>query len=232
MKKSIVEKIKALFEQEQYIEVKTKDGKILRADDMLVGSAIKEITEDGEMMLEDGEYVTEKGFIIKVEAELIVDIKEAVVEELEKEEEEKVKEEMANVMRTDGVAIYYEGTELVVGETALFLDEELTQPAPEGHHLLEGGLIAMIQNGVLVSLDEIPEKKEELVNEFEEGVLSALQILKDELGYLKEENEKLKKRFNKFASEPSAQPIETKVDFSKLDKKQIREERLKFFGKK
>ena len=84
----------------------------------------------------------------------------------------------------------------------------------------------------LVSLDEVPQKKEELVNEFEEGVLSALQILKDELGYLKEENEKLKKRFNKFASEPSAEPIETKVDFSKLDKKQIREERLKFFGKK
>jgi len=239
MKKSIIEKIKRMFEQEEqaleFIEVKTKDGKILRATDMLIGSEIKEITEDGEVMLEDGEYVTQEGFLIKVESNLISDIKEPEMEVVEEMESEEVVEKMANVMRTDGVAIYYEGTDLVPGETKLFLDEELTQPAPEGHHLLEGGLIVMIQDGVLVSVDEVPEKEEEVVeevNEFENQVLSALETLKNEFETLKSENEKLKERFNKFAAEPSEESVKTKVDFSTLDKKQLKNERLKFFGQK
>lgn len=72
-----------------------------------------------------------------------------------------VETEMANVMRIDGVAIYYEGTELVEGETKLFLDEEMTKPAPDGEHELEGGLIVNLKDGILLSVKEKMEEKED-----------------------------------------------------------------------
>lgn len=233
-KNSIIDKIKALFSTEEetltFIEVKTNEGKILRTAEMVLGSTITEITEDGEVEIENDEFVTEDGYTIVVKDGVIEDIKEPVVEEeLEKEE---VTVELANVMLTDGTPIYYGGTELVAGETALFLDEALAEPAPEGEHMLEGGLKITIENGVLMTIEEVVEEEEEVVNEFEVEVLSALENLKNEFESLKTENQKLKERFNKFASEPSEEPIETKVDFSTLNKKQTREERIKFFGKK
>jgi FtsZ-binding cell division protein ZapB len=230
MEKSIIEKIKALFKEEKeemtFIDVKTNDGRILRVTEMVIGGMVKELTEDGEIeLVGELEFITENGFIVMVKDGVIEDIKEPVMEEMEEE----VKVEMANVMRTDGVAIYYEGTELVVGETKLFLDEAMTQPAPEGEHLLEGGIKVTIENGVLTEMEEVKEE-EEVVEEFGNVVLSAIESLRTEIQSLKAENQKLSERFNKFASEPSDEPTNTKVDFSTLDKKQIRDERLKFFG--
>lgn len=72
-----------------------------------------------------------------------------------------VETEMANVMRIDGVAIFYEGTELVEGKTKLFLDEEMTKPAPDGEHELEGGLIVNLKDGILLSVKEKMEEKED-----------------------------------------------------------------------
>ena len=230
MKKSIIEKIRAIFEEEQeetnFMDIKTADGKILRVTEMIIGGLVKELTEEGEIEIEgEVEFVTEDGFTVVVKDGVIEDIKEPVVEEMEEEQEDEVKVEMANVMRTDGVPIYYEGTELVVGETKLWLDEAMTEPAPEGEHLLEGGIKVTVVDGVLAEMVE-----EVVENEFQNEMYNILNSIKAELDSLKEENKKLSERFNKFAAEPSEEPTNVKVDFSKLNKIENRNEKLKFFG--
>jgi hypothetical protein len=158
----LIQEIKALFEKNEaeitdvkFVDVKSADGKILRVQDMAVGSTIVEINEDGEVAVEDGTYTLEDGVTLVVEGGLIAEIGEA-----------EVVEEMANVMRTDGVAIYYEGTELVLGETKLFLDEAMTEPAPDGEHLLEGGIKVTVLDGVLTEMVEVEEEEVEVEETF------------------------------------------------------------------
>jgi len=119
-----------------------------------------------------------------------------------KKEEEMEKTKLANVMRTDGVAVYYEG-DFVVG-VEVFLDEEMTQPAPEGEHELEGGLKIVVEEGKVSEIIEVEEEEveepvseeleteetteeletEEVVEEklsFEEQVLNIVQPLLDQV---------------------------------------------------
>lgn len=248
-KKSIIAKVKEIFSSKEeilnFVDVKAIDGKIFRVSDMVEGSEIKEITEDGEVDVDNGTYLLEDNIMLIVEDGKVSEIKEA--EELVKDDKEEMEveditkevTELANVMRTDGVAIYYEGIDLVPGETKLFLDEAMTEPAPEGHHLLEGGLIVMIEDGVLVSIDEVPEKEEEVVEEMEvennpkltsqlKDLISQMKDLKNSFEEVKKENKELKERVNKFAAQPSEEPIKERINFGKVSK----EDKLKFFSKR
>jgi len=118
MKKNIIEKLKQVFadskvedvnleaeatevvaevesevtEEIKFVEVKTTEGRILRADDIAVDQAIVEITEEGEVALEDGEYTMEDENILVVVGGIITDI---LVKEDEDEEEAAPTEEEA-----------------------------------------------------------------------------------------------------------------------------------------
>jgi len=59
-------------------------------------------------------------------------------------------------------------------------------------------------------------------------LISQIKELKNSFEDVKRENEELKSRFNKFASEPSEEPIKEKISFSKME----REDKLKFFSKR
>ena len=99
-----------------------------------------------------------KGFSVEIlaGAELV----ELSINNKNKNTKKMEKTKLANVMRTDGVAVYYEG-DFVVG-VEVFLDEEMTQPAPEGEHELEGGLKIVVTEG---KVSEIIEVEEEVVDE-------------------------------------------------------------------
>jgi len=86
----------------------------------------------------------------------------AFIEKLRKSKS--VSFEMASVKREDGVEIFYEG-DVEVG-TALFLDEDMTEAAPEGEHKLEDGTVIEIENGLIASI-EAPEQEEEVEVEVE-----------------------------------------------------------------
>ena len=228
-KKKVIDNIKKFFTSEveeenmNFVDVKIEDGKIVRVSDMKEGVEIKEVTEDGLIDVEDGEYVSVDGLVITVKNGLIESITEKEMEDTEEvvEEEVEVVVEMSNVMRTDGVAIYYDGTELVEG-TPLFLDEEMTEPAPDGPHDLEGGTSIVIEDGKLVSIEEVVVEEEPVMEE----VFNLLNSMKEELEKLKEENNELKSKFNKFLGEPSEEPIKEKISFNKIS----REDKLKFFS--
>ena len=243
-KKIVIENIKKFFTSEEenvnFVDVKIEDGKIIRVSDLKEGSEIKEVTEDGVIDLEDGEYVSVDGLVITVKDGLIESITEKEIEDTEElveeevevemeEEKEVVEVEMSNVMRTDGVAIYYEGTELVEG-TPLFLDEEMTEPAPDGPHDLEGGTSIVIEDGKLVSIEEVVEEEELGYKEKEmEEIFNSIKSMKEELEKLKQENNEFKSKFNKFLGEPSEEStVKEKISFNKIS----REEKLKFFSKK
>jgi hypothetical protein len=235
-KKKVIDNIKKFFTSEveeenmNFVDVKIEDGRIVRVSDMKEGVEIKEVTEDGLIDVEDGEYVSVDGLVITVKNGLIESITEKEMEDTEEvvEEEVEVVVEMSNVMRTDGVAIYYDGTELVEG-TPLFLDEEMTEPAPDGPHDLEGGTSIVIEDGKLVSIEEVVEEEELGYKEKEmEEVFNSINSMKEELEKLKEENNELKSKFNKFLGEPSEEPIKEKISFNKIN----RDEKLKFFSKK
>tara|TARA_R110000787_G_scaffold126205_1_gene237448 strand:+ start:113 stop:673 length:561 start_codon:yes stop_codon:yes gene_type:complete len=93
-KKDVINKIKAIFTSQvesvedeviEFVDVKLEDGRILRTADMVIGSTVVEVTEDGEIAVEDGDYTLEDGVVVKVEDGMIQDIV-AVEEETEEEE--------------------------------------------------------------------------------------------------------------------------------------------------
>ena len=108
-KKNVIGKIKALFSEVEtsaedtliFVEVKTSDGRILRADDIAVDMPVMEITEEGEVALEDGEYTLEDGNVIIVTAGIISEIKQA---ETEEEVTEEVVEELTEEVVAEEVA--------------------------------------------------------------------------------------------------------------------------------
>jgi hypothetical protein len=67
--------------------------------------------------------------------------------------------------------VYFEGDELVAG-TALFLDEEMTASAPNGEHVLAGGLTIVVADGMVSEIKEAVEAKEEEPKEEEKVEMS------------------------------------------------------------
>lgn len=145
---SLISKIKELFAEIDaettpmaFVDVKTDDGRILRISDLAVDGTVVEITEEGEAELQDGNYILDNGVNILVEAGKIVEIKEPEATDVD------VEEDMASVNLMDGTPIYYDG-ELAVG-TAIFIDEAMTSPAPDGEHELEDGSRIVLVEGAI-----------------------------------------------------------------------------------
>ena len=139
-----------------------------------------------------------KGFSVEIMAG--AELVELSINNKLNKKEKMEKTELANVMKTDGVPVYYEG-DFVVG-AQVFLDEEMTQPAPDGEHELEGGIKIIVEEGKVSEIIEIEEEMseeleteevteeletEEVVEEtteelsFEEQVMSIVQPLIDGL---------------------------------------------------
>ena len=90
MKNKLLKKIKQMFEDETFVDVKTNDEKILRvySADVVVDSTIEEVTEDGTVVLEDGDYTLEDGMILTIVEGVITEIVE-----VEAETEDEITEE-------------------------------------------------------------------------------------------------------------------------------------------
>ena len=177
---------------------------------------------------------------------------EEVVEEIVKEEDELDEHEGLYLKLEDGTEIHVvtkvEG-ELSEGDVVHIVSEEKEMsPAPEGEHTLDDGRIIVLDGeSKLVEVREtLSEEKEEeemseevLTEEVEaeeavkvtnqlKDLISQIKDLKNSFEDMKKENDELKSRFNKFASEPSEQPIKEKISFSNI----TREDKLKFFSKR
>lgn len=181
-----------------------------------------------------------KGFSVEILADLQLSLKNN-----EKIMEKEIK--LANATLADGTIIYWDG-ELAVG-TAIFLDEAMTQAAPDAEHQLEDGSVVVTVAGLVT---EIRQVETEVEIEQEAAPVSAAltseevsQMIDARFGELMEEITKLKglvdqkeEEFNqykkqveeKFSTTPATPSIskpEVKVD----DKFKAVEDRIKAFAK-
>jgi hypothetical protein len=236
-KKGILTKIKELFstEIEKFeTDYKTQDGKVIRVmGGMDVGTEVKELSEDGEMDIEDGNYVLEDGMVLMIHGGKIAEVTE-IKEEMGEHEEDKDKMEdgYTNEIDTkllDGteIRVLTKGDAISVGDMVLVKVGEGYKEAPEGRHEVEGGLV--VYTDAQGNINEIETKETEEKDETGlSEVFTALSTLVDEVKSLKgelltmkNENEVLKSRVNKFAAEPSEEPLKTKVEFKAKSKADI-----------
>lgn len=166
------------------------------------GFNLEEGTWFGGVFVKDQEFWNEKikteevkGFSVEVLAEL-----ELALQKINQKNMQKENIKLANVMKTDGTPVYYEGTEFVVG-TPVFLDEAMTEPAPDGEHMLEGGMKIIVTNGLVSEIMEIEESVDTEVDaaveaismeQVQEMINTRFAELNDEVTALKKELEMLK----------------------------------------
>ena len=260
-KTSIIAKIRELFEKEEFAaDYTAATNEIIRClgDGLKVGEKVVQVLQGEEGNLPDGNYLLNNGKSITVEAGTIKEINEYRAEEnmadmTTKEQkdtgaiEEKVggekmadyKNEIASKL-ADGteVKILSKGDALSVGDAVMVKDAEgKFIKAPEGRHMLEGGLTIYVDAEGFINELETEEtdkttEADEMKSMFEavSSLTTLIGQLKTEIESIKGTNTELTEKFSKFAAEPSVETITKKSShFSKTAEKQ---DKLKFFGQK
>jgi hypothetical protein len=92
-----------------------------------------------------------KGFSVEVLADLELNLKN-------KNRQMKRKLNFATATLQDGTIVYYDG-ELSVG-TAIFIDEAMTEPAPDADHVAEDGTIITTVDGVVTEIKPVEVEEE------------------------------------------------------------------------
>ena len=88
----------------------------------------------------------------------------------------------------DGTTVYFEGDTLEIGKQ-VWLDEEMSTPAPDGEHTLNDGTMIMVADGVVIDVKPVIETEEEKEIEIEKEEMA---IVDEEKAALISENETLK----------------------------------------
>ena len=255
MKSNLISKINEWFAEQKFATDYTAvTGEIVRClTELGVGGKVVQVLQGEEAPLTDGQYVLDNGKAIEVLGGEIKSINDTTASEnmgiaegaldslgmpIEQYEAE-YKNEIAGKLK-DGteVKVLSKGDALSVGDMVLVKDAsgEFVK-APQGKHLLEGGLtIYTDAEGFINELEteetEDKDDQEELRREMGEmfSAISALTSMIDELktsiSAVKDENKELTEKISKFSAEPSAPSI-TEKHFSKVSSK---EEKLKFFS--
>jgi hypothetical protein len=241
-KKSLINKIKALFNEEtteesvEFVDVETQDGQILRVADVAVDQPV-EIVE-GENLVEapDGNYVLVDGTTLVVSGGMITEIVE-VEEDNEENNEEMNSHDKNKFTILQGVDKW----QVEVTEESIEVGTKLTQVDAEGNtwqlsdgeYLLEDGTkIQVDSDGVVVLVGEnsneqmSAEEDEKKENDLDSAIINALETLTKEVASLKEgfskveaENKELKEKVEAFGGLPSEEHTETKKEFKAVSKK-------------
>jgi hypothetical protein len=256
MKSNLISKINEWFAEQKFATDYTAvTGEIVRClTELGVGGKVVQVLQGEEAPLTDGQYVLDNGKAIEVLGGEIKSINDTTASEnmgIEEgaldstgmpidQYEAEYKNEIAGKL-VDGteVKVLSKGDALSVGDKVLVKDAagEFVK-APEGKHLLEGGLtIYTDAEGFINELEteetEAKDDQEELRREMGEmfSAISALTSMIDELktsiSAVKDENKELTEKISKFSAEPSAPSITETKHFSKVSSK---EEKLKFFS--
>lgn len=238
-KKGILLKIKELFtektETKMGMDYRTLDGRIIRCygEGLEIGDDVKEITPDGEMDLIDGEYTLEDGMTLTIADGKIMEAAEINAEDGTEDDGESFAEYLETTLM-DGTKVRVVGNELVIGAKVEVETPDGYVPAPEGqHNLADDRVIYVDADGVINEIQTPETKKEDEVGMEElfssiELLVNEIQSMKSLIESVKLENKELKTRFNKFAEEPSEEPIKKTIDLKSNNK----EDKLKFFAKR
>lgn len=241
MKKNILKRLTALFaDEEVYTDVKTEDGKILRAyaESVGVDVAIEEVTEEGMLALEDGDYKLEDGKILVVVGGMITEVKEAEsteddTTEVEVTEDMSKRKHFAIIKQISKWEMTVDNESFEVGSKVTMSYEDydgnlVTYSAYAGTYELEDGrTITLDSDGVVVlitdatgTVTETPEVGATIDGETpaaDEATPAEVDetMSKIEAKFEKQEAKykELEAKYNELAKSPGAKATETKIDF-------------------
>jgi hypothetical protein len=174
-----------------------------------------------------------KGFSVEILADLKLNMKEET-----KNKQDKMKKtiKLGTAVLKDGINVYWDG-DFGMG-TAIFIDEALTQPAPDADHVLEDGTIVTTKDGLVVeiqvsSIEEdaaetpVTESKPISMAEVSSMIDARFSDLMDEISKMKEligqKDEQMteykKEVEEKFSTTPALGSVKTDKKEVKLDDK-------------
>ena len=209
-----------------------------------LGFDLPEGTWFGAVKVKDVDFWNEKvkgeevrGFSVEILADLELKLKN-------KEESMEKMIKLGSATLNDGsTQIYWDG-EFGMG-TAIYLDAELTQPAPDETWILEDGTSVRTEGGVVVEI-ETPSKSEDMQVDTGVGQISMEEVnklidirftqLMEEITALKTQLEGQKEEFKKtidekFSTTPAVQSVAVKSEPKIEDKFKLMEEKVKAFAK-
>lgn len=197
-----------LPEMEEFDEAELEDGTKVMTDgaEFAVGQKLYVIDAEGQkVQAPEGSHLTQSGIELVVDAEGVLTGVRYPDEEGEGSLDMKTETKMAEAKLVDGTIVETEG-ELVVGAELYVITEEGKQLAPDADHETDGGMIITTKDGIIT---EIKEKEDAAGTEMEvmETFTRALEQLNNQISELRKENEELKSKFSKFASEPAGEKI-------------------------
>ena len=171
-----------------------------------------------------------KGFSVEILADLELQLKS------QKINNDKMKKEikLASAKLIGGTEVYYDG-EFGMG-TAIFTDEAMTTPAPEGEHTLEDGTVITLTDGKVTEI-EIPAITEEaqadtpatpqaltaqevssMIDARFQELMNEISALKENLGKKEDEFTKYRKDIEvKFSTTPAKEVEKVEVKKFKID---------------
>ena len=155
------EKVDAFVSQNWIIENEQDKSKSLGFD-------LPEGTWFGGVKVKDSNFWTNKvkneevkGFSVEILADLELSLKN-------KEQIMKKQIKLSSAVLKDGTTVYFDG-ELAVG-TAVYLDEALTEKAPDNEHVAEDGTIVVTVDGIVTEIKPMEVAEEELAIDPNTGI--------------------------------------------------------------
>lgn len=138
---------------------------------------------------------------------------------------------------TDGteVKVLSKGDAISVGDMVLVKSGEEFVKAPEGQHMLEGGLVVYVDAEGYINELETEQTDANAETDMEElfGMIEKMADmvinLKNEIVGLKRVNQSLEERFDKFSKEPISESFEEQ-NKPKINKTSTKEDKLNFFS--
>lgn len=236
MKKNLLERVKALFAEDIYTDVKTDDNRVLRvySDVIAIDVKVEEVTSDGLMPLENADYLLEDGRILVIADSMIVEIKEAEVETPSSADTE----EMSSI-KTFAVVKQITKWEMVVDNDTFEIGNTVKMTTEDGeeytvyagvYELEDGRMITLNEEGVIVLItdsqnvvldapvigdvvlaaepiaDVVPSEDSVSVSEVEEAMSVIVSNFEKTIKEMEE-------RYARLAASPSAQHTNVKIDF-------------------
>lgn len=198
--------------RQSFASYKTTEGVEMKTDgDMFeIGQPVYIITPQGELPAEDGMYEMETGMKVKVKEGMIDEITDMVEEVEEPEMETEVEVEMVEATLVDGTKVMTEEGDFEPGKKLYVITEAGEKVlAPEGEHSTESGITLVVDAEGTITGVKKPEAEgegslattEEVMDEFTKLV----EGLMNEIKTLKNTQDELTEKFNKFAAEPAAE---------------------------
>lgn len=168
----------------------------------------------------------------------VVENTEEVVETKVELEEDYKNEISAKLEDGTEVKVLSKGEAVSIGDKVMVKSGEEFVKAPEGKHMLEGGMVIYTDAEGFINEIETKETEQEAEmgnNEMEELFSSVEKLmdvvfeLKKEIAEIKKTSSTLNEEFKKFSAEPQEESI-VKKNKPVLEKNASKEDRLKFFA--